>query len=358
MPSIAPGTGFNLEVGVGCKVPGKWEIKLQVNTPRQFNESNYDNNTYARSFQWSNGPVPDTGLVLQSFYLQDNQPVFQQDVKKIFLMDVANTSSRDFSNIPIQIDLLTLGGSVVSSNTIQLPKLSAQEVRHEAGFQMSIARRGGYILRATVLAPSGYTDPDTSDNSAEIGLTVTYGSNVNYCKHFRNGKFPNGSSLSIYMDSSVNVVSPQQIASAASYWNGITDQISYKSLSTTSKKEIEVAQINGLIPDNENAIGITNSQPGHGAAKYTGATVLLSSHWFGQFGDKGNWPKEYRKTATVAHELGHVLGLGHAAFPDATDPDKEYPCEYKAIMASAVNDPNYSADMEEHDLYNLYYRYS
>lgn len=356
MPSIAPGTGFNLEVGVGCKVPGKWEIKLQVNTPKQFNESNYDNNTYARSFQWSDGPIPDTGLVLQSFYLQDNQPVFQHNVKKTFLMDVANTSSRNFSNIPIQIDLLTVGGTLVSSNTIQLPKLSAQEVRHEAGFQMSIARRGGYILRATVLAPSGYTDPDTSDNSAEIGLTVTYNDSGNYCTHFRNGKFPNGSAIDISMDSSVTVVSPQQVATAASYWNGITEKVSFKSLSTTAEREVNIVQVPGRIPIEGyyEAIAITDSYPRNNSTSFTGAKIMVSKYWHDQFTEKGNWTVSERKIANIAHEFGHVLGLHEA---DIAGKETSICTAPRTIMASSVVDANYSADMEDHDMFNLYRRY-
>lgn len=62
--------------------------------------------------------MPDTGLVMQSFYLQDGGgAVFGQGVKKTFLMDIANTSNTAASNVQVKFELETIGGTPVLTKT-------------------------------------------------------------------------------------------------------------------------------------------------------------------------------------------------------------------------------------------------
>lgn len=359
LPAISPGTGRNLEVGIRCEKAGIHKVRLEVNPLKAFGESDFSNNITEKSFKWGSGASKNTGLSLWEFAMANGkEPVFQQYVDQTFEMVIANTSSVAAVNPQTKIELMTVGGRPFTDSTQTINGTMAAGRIYSVPFKIRIDRRGGYILKVTVVPPAGYTDPDTKDNTAQMNLIVTYGSNgKTFCTHFRNGKFPNGTALEIYKEGNVTVVSDEQIAQAASYWNGITDKISYKSLSTTTRKEIIISQEEGTFDEYPNAIAITDSKPRNDATNYTGAEVTLSKEWFNKFTNKGNWSAEYRKIACVSHELGHVIGLDHANVIDSKGNDGES-CGHPSIMTSATYNRDYSADLEEHDMYNLYYRYA
>ncbi len=359
LPAISPGTGLNLEVGIRCEKSGNYMVKLEVNPSKAFSESNFNNNTIEKSFKWGSGTSKNTGLSLWELTMENKkEPVFQQYVEQTFEMVIANTSNEAAVNPQIKIELMTAKQTPFKDSTQTINGTMAAGRVYRVPFKIRIDRRGGYILKVTVVPPSAYTDPDTKDNTAEMNLIVTYGSNdKKFCTHFRKGKFPDRTALQIYKEGNVTVVSDEQIAQAASYWNGITDKISYKSLSTTSQKEISIKQIESFSSEYPNAIAITDSKPDNDARTYTGADVVLSKMMFDKFTNKGNWSAEHRKIACVSHELGHVIGLDHANVIDNTGNDGES-CGHPSIMTSAIYNKDYSADLEEHDMYNLYYRYA
>jgi len=335
--------------GVTSHSGGSHTLKVVANESHTISESNYSNNTAEGVFVWKDC----ISLVAEHLGTNDGGTEYESNYQQKFIYEITNHGNLSAQNVPYS---LYLNGSLLlqSSNTIPARTTLI------GSFFMTIKKAGNYQLSLKVDPNKTINDIDTSDNSINLNLGISYDTEL------WAGKWEDASDLDVEVHSSAvqimtynsNVISTDQAASAVRAWNNINPNVFFNTIHFDSPDNTdEVDQttmpihIYGVYTLPNDAIGITTvfKASSDGAvgipeedlftddSTYVRGQVVLSEYQLMNLSTTS-------QKKTVTHEIGHVLGLAHPACGDV------------ALMRQTV-DPLVAFTIQPHDKYNLNQQY-
>lgn len=360
--TLAVGRGCHLEISIDNPVSGTFEVGMIVNPQKTIQEQNYSNNGVSGQFRWA---APAAVYDLRAYDLCIESDVFAaQDEMGVYLV-VMNKGNADCSNFDFVFEIF---GAEPYRQVYSVSENLEPGKGLRCDFTLKVKKAGEYTMRLTVDPDRKLPDNDRSNNVCEAAFSVTYD-----CHFYGAGaRWDRPDMIIVLVDAQAydfllgsagnnGIMSEADLASSIGRWNGIGG-VNIRSITRSSDLTDEVDN-----PQYRGTIRIFLYEPG-GSKKYDGAVayaegisrvpisspiIRINKSVFPNF--YSIFPLLEAQKQAITHEVGHTLGLRHPF----TDP-KDYigtGCHDKALMWQFAQPEYVSADLTEHDIYNLKTRY-
>lgn len=320
--SLSAGYTFNGNMNLDKVPDGTHAVKLVADVDNKIVESNENNNTITKSFNWIGTPDLTATVVnpVDTEVMADTDTQF-----KFYVNNIGN--GKGSGTIPVEILVDDSVLATLSINPVTAKSQTLVECTINFGYAL-----GEYEVKIRVNNNRSFTESNYNNNSASRKY------NIEYCTHFlEENKFPMSVSdrLKIQVKSSATDVFSKDIFFEVANWNGITSEVKIETLLFSDGDNDANIVVEGFVFDDNVTLGQTLSVENLRLIRLSIDEDSLSTM------------SEENQIRTYLHEVGHALGLAHPK-DDINSDD----CEYKALMRQ-TKDNLMTLNLTNHDRYNL-----